>query len=1235
MKKETLRTIIRIKILCGALAAVLVLSSLSPGVRSAMGDTDYTTILGFEQANPVYQESVSIGTAWEQLGLPAELRAVCEMAGNNASDNNEDISEDAKVHEDNSNVGEVVNDSGEGGFGAGVVLNIPVTWEGAYDGNTPGTYNLVARVENYNYSGEMPFAIITVVPEEMEAVRAAVPGAMGDCSISGFLWVDGNGSLSTDWDGLYNGEEQPLAGYTVYLYAAEDLKQAIFETQTAADGTYAFMELMPGDYILGLESQIISGIEYLLPLKITAENKFAANWESEPLMAYTQTIKLAGGQVVENINAGMRLPIMVMALADYTIDLAKLVNGNSGQGWSYAGGATANVGDGTITFYGNHATHGSASNNKYSIIRSAQAYSRRDIIINSDVNNITIRYDGPNILVNGFPNNSSNPDYYYPFISNITVKGGAGNSVVYDKVYNLQNSVLTIDSGAANTTVTYNEVSHRIHSSDKDAYNLIYTLTNNGANTTVIYKGVSIKRATFNHNKADKATMFLRGVNSFKSFENKLSANSSLNLLLSGSSIAESGFIDTPETAKLTIDSESSTPAAPGSEAGSLSLALSSSNAACIGSSSGQSGQITINGGTLTVAQTKGTGSSNGAAIGGAQSGAGNVTIIGGKVIAKAINGAAIGGGNGSNGTGNVTITGGTVNATVTDYGSGAAIGGGAGGAGNVIIEGGTITANATGIGAAIGGGSHSGSGEKIGFGKVLIKGGVINAESSGGAAIGGGGTTDANSGIGICDVTIYDGDLTLASIYGACIGNGGSANNGVPGSGIGGSVVIYGGKIYALSGDGNLYGGDGIGTGQNSSIVPRIQIEPQADIIAFGKTISNFPGIDCGDGTPTYDNGVNKGAGYFVNMNFETKIGAADGLVVIYNTKSPLVPVRIAKIPFAFRLLSFTTGADKPENFYVYTGTFSGGLQQIIRATDNNPNIYSVKRPWDYKDNKHVSGQYFRSLSVKYGPLASFPLYFAVTEKHVDMSGQPIAGVEDGLELVEGGKNYSKLIPGIPGYSIKGYKLSSNGALIEKTTASISNITASTQIYFVYDLLPTVVDVTVSKKVSGSFADMSKTFAFTVYLKDEKKNPLSAGKKFTYVLSDQGASTPKTGVLTLAAGGTAEFSLMHGQTITIKNVPVDAWIKIAEDKYNNYDTSYKKKGDISSTKGYETELIIVGFEDQTFEFFNERKAVAPTGIEEAWGREALLLFAMLIIASGLTATYLIKRRSCTSGYKV
>ena len=150
-------------------------------------------------------------------------------------------------------------------------------------------------------------------------------------SISGFIWIDGDGTSETGRDGqtdgslnngsftngslssgnlsngsLSNGGRQPLAGYTVYLYAVDDLSSVLAVTTTDSDGAYMFANIEPGSYVLGLIAKSVNGNEYCLPTVKTAGNSFHAD-NGSSMVAYTDIIELEAGEAVDGIDAGMRL----------------------------------------------------------------------------------------------------------------------------------------------------------------------------------------------------------------------------------------------------------------------------------------------------------------------------------------------------------------------------------------------------------------------------------------------------------------------------------------------------------------------------------------------------------------------------------------------------------------------------------------------------------------------------------------------------------------------------------------------------------------------------------------------------------------------------------------------------------------------------------------------------------------------------------------------------------------
>jgi len=121
-----------------------------------------------------------------------------------------------------------------------------------------------------------------------------------DNSISGTLWIDANEN------GTYDENEQPLADFPVYLYLGGDPDSVVESVTTGADGMYLFENIEPGSYVVGIKSDTIGQVEYLLPLGgIADDNKFAID-TSEWIYAYTEAIEVTTDSVVTDIDAGLR-----------------------------------------------------------------------------------------------------------------------------------------------------------------------------------------------------------------------------------------------------------------------------------------------------------------------------------------------------------------------------------------------------------------------------------------------------------------------------------------------------------------------------------------------------------------------------------------------------------------------------------------------------------------------------------------------------------------------------------------------------------------------------------------------------------------------------------------------------------------------------------------------------------------------------------------------------------------
>ena len=124
--------------------------------------------------------------------------------------------------------------------------------------------------------------------------------------ISGTIWFDGNAN------GIRDDNEQGIESFPVKLYMEDTYQE---EVTTDEFGTYVFEDIAAGTYVVGIESTVIGELEYLLPLYANADdNKFAM--DSEGTGAYSDGIGVTENSDITNVDAGMRLPVEIMALTD-------------------------------------------------------------------------------------------------------------------------------------------------------------------------------------------------------------------------------------------------------------------------------------------------------------------------------------------------------------------------------------------------------------------------------------------------------------------------------------------------------------------------------------------------------------------------------------------------------------------------------------------------------------------------------------------------------------------------------------------------------------------------------------------------------------------------------------------------------------------------------------------------------------------------------------------------------
>jgi hypothetical protein len=173
---------------------------------------------------------------------------------------------------------------------------------------------------------------------------------------------------------------------------------------------------------------------------------------------------------------------------------------------------------------------------------------------------------------------------------------------------------------------------------------------------------------------------------------------------------------------------------------------------------------------------------------------------------------------------------------------------------------------------------------------------------------------------------------------------------------------------------------------------------------------------------------------------------------------------------------------------------------------------------------------------------------------------------------------------------------------------------------------------VTVSKVVTGEYADKNKPFDFTIMLWDTVANAYV--EEVSYTDNNTGVS----GSLTLDSNGEGSFELMHGQSITFGNLSADWIINIKEKETQSYKPSCsitpqgitlpENENTLTYGDPLETGDLMINPGMCTIEFSNERDELIVTGLENmSESNKIFMITAGSLLALG-AALLAVKRRN-------
>ena len=590
-----------------------------------------------------------------------------------------------------------------------------------------------------------------------------------------------------------------------------------------------------------------------------------------------------------------------------------------------------------------------------------------------------------------------------------------------------------------------------------------------------------------------------------------------------------------------------------------------------------------------------------------------------------------------SNDSGSITIKNGTITATAGNGGAGIGSGYRSTSGGTITINGGTVTADGW-YGAGIGGGYYASCGN------ITINGGTVMAGLN--AALGG-------TGIGSGRNSTTNGTITITG--GIITAKGGTTS--IPGIGYysktvnRGTVIFTGGSIYPTDSAGTVsvyppptngtYGNDPVGmfaftqfAGQDFSIMTAGSAGVTYAYKGTGHATAAYPwlpypGVITDAATAmsttaaviTAPSTVNSAASstatlngtYYLNNTYpvtsayfewgtSTAYGTTIDMTSSVNTSEITTAARSLSSPaltgltpgttYHYRFVIVTNGITVAGNDMTFT---TPALAPSVDATHDYPGgmtatLYGI---YDLNGGTFVSGEF--ELSMDSGGTWSTP------------AGGTLTGSTSTPTL-----NLTGLTPGTT-YHYRITVTNSAGT----TTTVMKELTVSAK------------NLTISKTVTGVYANMEKASTFTVtLLESDGVTPLTGTFNYTGgVIAGSGATAPANGILTLGSGGEATVTLTTGQTITIAGVATSAKVRVVQSTDANYTTSFKDSLDAGSTTGADTGVRNMTAADRAFDFTNTR-SVVPGGISTGSGGIVLLsLMALLALAAGLAITAAYRRR--------
>ena len=188
-----------------------------------------------------------------------------------------------------------------------------------------------------------------------------------------------------------------------------------------------------------------------------------------------------------------------------------------------------------------------------------------------------------------------------------------------------------------------------------------------------------------------------------------------------------------------------------------------------------------------------------------------------------------------------------------------------------------------------------------------------------------------------------------------------------------------------------------------------------------------------------------------------------------------------------------------------------------------------------------------------------------------------------------------SAQVPSSPVLGNQTFRYWYNSTNSGKSQVFLTSVTVSgATTYYPQWTYPTL---TISNQVTGSTADKSKIFTYTIAVNNESGTAYS-GKSFSYtggtVDGETGVTAPANGIASSNSSGEIKISLSHGQKVTIQLPGYYDQVKVTQSEISTYWTTYTTEADEKFNSNATENPISMDATNRSLAFVNSNDSSQP-----------------------------------------